>query len=197
MNKILFYILLLFAVWFVFLKTDKVVLGPGIMAANPPVQVNLNTKTSFPFKEYIITPLADFKIHAKVLSRENYHLGPEADLSPTDLALGWGRMSDEKVLSDIEISQSGRWYRWYTKTFPIPRREIELSSANMHIIPKDENVADVLESIRAGDIVSIEGSLVKISGDKGWHWNSSLSRMDTGNGACEIIFANDIQIMVP
>ena len=197
MNKILFYFLLAFAVWFLFFKTDKVVLGPGVMVANAPVQVNLDRQPSFNFKEYRITPLADFKIEAKVLSRENYHLGPEAELSPTDLALGWGRMSDEKVLSELDISQSGRWYHWYTNSFPLPRREIETSSANMHIIPKDETVAQILEDVREGDIVRIHGNLVKVDGDKGWHWKSSLSRTDRGGGACEIIFAEDIEIMVP
>ena len=38
----------------------------------------------------------------------------ESDLAPVDLALGWGRMSDEAILKDIQISQSGRFYFWHT-----------------------------------------------------------------------------------
>ena len=118
----------------------------------------------------------------------------EADLSPSDLALGWGRMSDEEVLSSIDITQSGRWYRWQTATFPIPQREIETSSANMHMIPKDDEVKKILSRVREGDIVSIHGYLVQVMSSDGWHWVSSLSRDDTGNGACELVFVESMQI---
>ena len=57
---------------------------------------------------------------------------------PEDLALGWGRMSDSDVLAKIDITQSGRFYYWHVDDFPIPRREIETSSANMHMIPSDD-----------------------------------------------------------
>jgi hypothetical protein len=74
------------------------------------------------------------------LSSERYSLGREADLSPVDLALGWGKMSDEAVLSKINITQSNRFYYWHVDAFPIPRREIEINSANMHMIPADDRI---------------------------------------------------------
>ncbi len=195
MNKVLVYILLVLGIWILFFKSDEVELGIGVKAVESPVQKDLGQGMRFGFKEYTITPLADFSIKAKVLSRENYYLGREADLSPTDLALGWGRMSDEQVLQAIEISQSGRWYRWRTRNFPIPRREIETHSANMHIIPKDDQIESQLEKIRTGDVVHIRGKLVRVDAADGWHWKSSLSRNDTGSGACELVFAESIEIV--
>ncbi|MCW9000949.1 MAG: hypothetical protein OQK04_19715, partial [Kangiellaceae bacterium] len=119
----------------------------------------------------------------------------EADLSPVDLALGWRNMSDESVLEKIDISQSGRFYRWYVDSFPIPRREIEVHSANMHLIPSNELVADTISKVRKGDIVEISGSLVSVVSNKdGWRWKSSLTRNDTGSGACELIWVEDIYI---
>jgi len=194
MNKILFLFLATLVLWLVFFKSEKVELGPGVMAGQAPVQEKLSLAKQFMFRGYTLTPLARFELKAKVLSKENYTLGRESELSPSDLALGWGRMSDEDVVKKISISQSGRWYRWSTDTFPIPRREIETSSANMHIIPKDEVVKSALGRIRAGSIVSIRGNLVKVNAKDGWRWVSSLSRTDTGSGACEIVFAESIEI---
>lgn len=45
-----------------------------------------------------------------MIAKENYHLGEERELSPVELALGWGVMSDQQVLDQIQFSQSGRWY---------------------------------------------------------------------------------------
>jgi len=193
MNKILFYILLVFTLFIIF-KEDSIDLGPGVLAPNEPYQEKLSNAKSFPFKEFTITPLADFEIKAKVLSRENYSAGKEAELSPTDLALGWGRMSDKTVTEQLEIWQSGRWFRWKTQTLPIPRREIELHSANMHMLPQNEAVEEALKKVKRGDIVKIKGSLVKVDGKDGWHWVSSLSRSDTGNGACEVVFLKSIKV---
>ena len=125
-------------------------------------------------------------------------MGRESDLSPVDLALGWGNMSDERILSDIEISQSGRFYRWQVDSFPIPRREIETHSANMHLIPANEAVKDEIEKVREGEIIEISGSLVEVlSNNDGWRWTSSLTRTDTGSGACELILVDSFNIVTP
>ncbi len=193
MNKILFFVLLSF-VLLMWLKEDSIDLGSGVLAPNEPLQEKISMQKSFAFKKYTITPLANFKVKAKVLSRENYTSGREAELSPTDLALGWGRMSDKTVTQEVDIWQSGRWFRWKTQKLPIPKREIERHSANMHMLPKDEHVAQALKKVRKGDIVVIKGYLVKVDARDGWHWISSLSRSDTGNGACEVVFLEEISV---
>jgi len=194
MNKVLFLFLSAFIFWFVFIKSDTVVLGPGVMAPQAPLQERISSAKPFAFKEYMLTPMANFEIHAKVLSKEDYSYGREADLSPTDLALGWGRMSDESVLGHLSVSQSSRWYRWETSELPIPRREIEVSSANMHMIPRDEEVASALKEVHIGEIVRLRGKLVSVNASDGWHWVSSLSRTDTGGGACELVYLEEIKI---
>ena len=140
-----------------------------------------------------LQPLAGFSVDARVLSRENYRLGREAELSPTDLALGWGRMGDEAVLSKLAISQAGRWYhyRWRGDP-PIPPQEIIQSSANMHMIPSDRTVASALREVRPGQRVRIDGWLVQVDAKDGWHWRSSLTRHDTGGGACEVVYVCSI-----
>jgi hypothetical protein len=188
MPRALLLLLAALLVWQLLLRPGTVELGPGVLAAEDPVQQDPASKDTFDLDGYRITPLAEFKIRAKVLSREDYSMGRESDLSPVDLALGWGRMSDEQVLQQIEISQSGRWYRWRTDSFPIPRREIETHSANMHMIPADEFIEDMLDDTREGQIVEFSGLLVRADADDGWHWSSSLTRDDTGAHACEVFY---------
>lgn len=157
-----------------------------------PRQSKPRDKTPFFMDEYIISPLADFEISARVLSRENYWMGRESDLSPVDFALGWGRMSDPGVLESISISQSNRWYYWKTPQYPIPRHEIESNSANMHMIPANDYIKDKLADVDEGDNIMIKGQLVRVDAKDGWQWVSSLSRHDTGDRACELIYVTDI-----
>lgn len=144
-------------------------------------------------ERYAIYPLQDFSIEARVLGREDYHLGREAELSPTDLALGWGPMDDPKVLADIRITQGNRWFYWHADTLPISRRELETHAANMHMIPADDAVARALAQVRAGEHVRLAGKLVRVEGDDGWRWVSSLTREDTGAGACELVWLERLE----
>lgn len=166
--------------------------GAGVIAAQAPQQSSVEAVQPFDFNGYHITPLAKFNVEARVLSRENYHVGREADLSSTDFMLGWGRMSDESVLSNIEISQANRFGYWRVQEFPIPQREIETSAANMHLIAADRNVAAKIADVRRGQLVHMRGYLVRADANDGWHWISSLSREDTGGGACEVFFVQEL-----
>ena len=160
-----------------------------------PVHHRIHNPQKFSYKNFQITPLATFEIEARVLSVRRYRSGREAELSPIDLALGWGRMSDEKVLKDIEVRQSNRFSHWRVKEFPIPRREIEENSANMHIIPATHDITQKLKDIRKGHVVRFSGYLVRVDARDNWHWQSSLTRKDTGNGACELVWVAQLDII--
>lgn len=117
------------------------------MASGVPQQGRIRSPVIHTVDEYTITEVAKFQIKAKVLAKEKYYIDRGSDLSPIDLALGWGNMSDEGVLEKIEISQSGRFYQWRVKSFPIPRREIKTHSANMHLIPANDSVKSNISRI--------------------------------------------------
>jgi hypothetical protein len=165
----------------------------GVVAALQPIQQS-TSQSKFVRDDYIITPLESFELEARILSTEHYSFDREADLSPVDLALGWGRMSDESILKDIDIKQSGRFYYWHVNEFPIPREEIETHSANMHMIPANSQIEAQLKSARVGQIVAFKGQLVEVKANDGWHWKSSLTREDTGNGACEVIYVKTLSV---
>jgi hypothetical protein len=169
---------------------------PAFVDPDQPLQTPVDGRMS-PFRlgAATVTPLAGFSLQATVLSRENYSLGRDADYSPTDLALGWGPMKDMGLARKLDVSQGGRWfhYRWGPDGPPIPLDQIIAHSANMHMVPADAAAADSLAQVRAGDTVRLDGWLVRIDGDDGWHWQSSLSRTDSGGGACELVYVCSIQ----
>lgn len=172
-----------------------VVHPPGILVHAAPVEEALATTPPDLAKPgYQITPLESFSLEARVLGRERYRFDRAADLSPVDLALGWGPMSDQAVLERIDISQSGRFYFWRVDRLPIPRREIETNSANMHMIPATGDVERQLLNLRPGQLVTLQGYLVEVHATDGWQWRSSLTREDTGAGACELVWVEKLDV---
>ena len=143
----------------------------------------------FQHGDFLIEPLAGFSIEARVLGREDYRFDPGASLSPTDLALGWNAMARPEVYRQLDISQSGRWYRyrWDEQGPPLPPDEIVRSSANMHLIPANEAVAKALARVRPDQTVRLQGWLVEARRDN-YTWRSSTTREDSGGGACELIY---------
>lgn len=168
--------------------------GKGQIAKEQPKQTPSNEK-EFKFGDgYTVQPLADFDITARVLSKERYYIDNESELAPVDLALGWGPMSDDVVLSKLKISQRNRWFYWKCDSYPIPRDQIEHNAANMHLIHSDDNIEKQIKSVKTGNLVHFKGYLVKVTKPGGWKWQSSLSRTDTGNGACEVVFVKEFEI---
>lgn len=166
--------------------------SPGAIAPHEPVQEKITSAPIYQKAGYIIRPLARIRLEARVLGRERYRYDRGAALSPVDLALGWGPMSDQAILDQIDISQSGRFYRWRVRNYPIPRNDIIEHSANMHMIPANEAVEKDLLAVREGEIVHLEGYLVKATSDNGSVWKSSLTRKDSGDGACELVWIEHI-----
>lgn len=170
----------------------------GTVAPDVPVQTNNDLPPPFAHGEYTITPLANYSISAVVLRRENYRFDATADLSPIDLALGWGPMSIASNINSLSITQSNRfyYYKWNDKSL-ISGRDIAVNSANTHCIPADKNVKKILSSVRQYDLVDMQGYLISASRKDGYQWFSSLTRNDTGNGACEIFWITSISRSKP
>ena len=151
---------------------------------------------AFSYAKFRLKPLAIFSIDARVLHRKIYRYDMQAALAPVDLALGWGPMSDQRVLNQISISQSTRFFWFeYPGQPPIPKERIISHSANVHIIPATKAVASLCKSLREGSLVHLSGDLVEASGPNIPSWRSSLSRTDTGNGACELMWVKEVSIL--
>jgi len=62
------------------------------------------------------------------------------------------------------------------------------------MIPAGSAVERSLMNVREGDVIVLKGYLVDVDHDSGWRWRTSMSRTDTGTGACEIVYVESISI---
>jgi hypothetical protein len=187
-------VLLVLVILYVSLESGEVRHGPGVLAPGEPYQTDSGTQAGWEMNGVRITPLAYFRMRARVLGTERYWFDAGSRISPVDFALGWGPMSDDRILEQLDMGQGGRWYHWSPrgKTFPIAKEDIIKSSANMHMIPANEEIKGRLLSVRRGQIVTLSGYLVAAETKEGWKWRSSLSRTDTGAGACELVWVKEV-----
>jgi len=195
MKKLVLPLVLLVLILVYFFYPEKVITYPGgVTAPDQPKQTNLVETKEWDLYNFHFKALAVYQIKARVLSRNDFSLGVESEISPFDLALGWGPMSDQLVIDKIDISQSNRWYRWQADVLPIPARQINLNSANVHIIPKDEITEEKFDEVYKGSLVEMKGYLVEVSKNDGWRWKSSTRRDDTGGGSCELYWVEEIEV---
>ena len=165
----------------------------GVLAADDPRQTDVVHGEKVQVGRWTLTVRADYLITARVLSRESYHFDRLSDLIPEDLALGWGPMSDNRVLRKIDVSQSNRFYYWrVTGALPVPRDSIIAHSANTHVIPRNSVVARRLSGLRQGQVVTLSGDLVDGVRDDGMSIRTSMVRNDSGAGACEVFLVSDV-----
>lgn len=169
---------------------------PGAVVVGEPEQDEGRRKAAFQYKGHQIEPFASFTVRARLLSAERYRFDREAQLAPIDFALGWNDMSNDAVLDRLRISQGNRWYmyQWDERGPPVPPEVIIRNSANMHLIPADEEVLQRLERVRPGAVVTLHGWLVDAQASDGRTWRSSRSRTDSGQGACELVWVEDVQV---
>jgi len=177
-------------------RSKEIIQPAGILAPGQPFQRKIKKTTTWQNDEFQFKGIAEFRIQARVLSIRFYGSDDMSDFCPSDIALGWGKMSDQNVIDKLEIKQQHRWYVWSTQNFPIPKKEIEINSSNIHVIPSNEGVENKLDEIVKGNIILIEGKLVNVNRvNQKFIWKSSTKRNDTGSGACEILWADKISII--
>jgi len=165
----------------------------GVLVSETPIQKD--TKAGpIKYKNVVLDPLAEYALKARVLSTERYWIDKMSRIVPVDVALGWGAMSDTKVLDGLRMWQEGRFYFYaWREAPPIDPQIITKSSANMHLIPSTEYVEQEIKKLRKGQIVDLRGYLVRINFPDGSDAKSSLAREDSGAGACEIMWVQSIQ----
>ncbi len=170
---------------------------PGVLVDALPRQEMLEVPVETLKKHgFDLLPQARYDIEARLLSRERYYLGVGARLAPLDFALGWGVMSDSAVLDTIDVSQSARYFHVRWERPPVEAEQIMHNSANVHLIAADSSIQRRLDSMRPGQHIRLQGLLVNARREEdGWRWNTSLSRTDSGAGACELMWVQQADLL--
>jgi hypothetical protein len=196
-NRLLFFGLLLAVLggWHWWSSERAIERPPGIIAPEEPVQVNLDPPPRFEARGYTFIERATYTITARVLRKEIYRLDGGAALAPVDLGVGWGPLSDSALIDQLEFSQMGRFFYWTPRKadFPLPAATLISHLAQMHMIPATRAIETKLRQLRPGELVTASGYLVDVRGANGFSWNTSLSRTDTGEGACELFWVERLE----
>jgi hypothetical protein len=177
------------------LPASSVPAGEAVDWRGEPVQgATWRTPFAWPTRrgEVQVRPRAAFDISAVVAAEEPYSFDDGAFLSPVDLVMTWGRLPEEPYRSRVSYYQITRYYFWRTRDPSLDLRYIATHSANMHMIPATHNLARALAHVGSGDRVRLRGLLVDVEGS-GFRWQTSMTRDDTGPGACELVWVEEMQ----
>ncbi|HEV7508128.1 MAG TPA: hypothetical protein VGS07_24815 [Thermoanaerobaculia bacterium] len=198
MNKIWLTLLTVVVIgYYAFSRPHITAPGDPIDWSADPIQASTNTP---PFEietrkgKVTLDPRASFDASAVVTGDEHYRFDDGAFLVPVDLVMTWGKLPEEPFKSKVSYGQMTRYYFWHTKSAELDLHYITSHSANMHMIPADDNVRRALLTVGTGDRVRVHGLLVNAKRDDGFYWKTSLTREDDGPGACELVWVEEIQI---
>ena len=167
----------------------------GVLVPAEPRQSEVQDAAPLQLGRWRLTARADYDITARILGREDYYFDTLADLIPEDLALGWGPMSDNAVLAHFDISQEVRFYFWQSRgPLVISRESVTSHSANTHLIPANDAVRAALKRLRVGEVVHLSGQLVDGKRNDGAWIKTSLTRLDSGPGSCEVLLVEAVAL---
>jgi hypothetical protein len=67
--------------------------------------------------------------------------------------------------------------------------------ANNHLLSDDDHLRERIAGVRVGDQIEFEGYLARYSNDSGFERGTSITRTDTGNGACETVYVTRFRVL--
>ena len=144
-----------------------------------------------------ITLVEKYKIYGRVYDK---HYMPSklrlASIVPYDVTIGWGGLHSKEVFKTIKTTIVGRVVYWrFSSKCPFNEKEINSMMSNNHLIPANKNVKRGISRLKKKDVVYIEGYLANVAIHKPHvveRSTTSLTRNDTGLGACEMIYVTRI-----
>lgn len=184
------------------------VYSPEVLA--PPVQKAIPKPNPFSFVsdgyQYNVTPLYDYEMNAVVVHKYDYTRFKFYKLDsvfPLDLCVVWGENVSQGIFRNktVRFSQDGRFCH-YQGEIPLNGNEI----SNNHLVVNDNAIEKKLKNISHGDQIKIVGKLVNIDAKnigkpvsqydyESFKWGTSVTREDSGAGACETIFVENVEIL--
>ena len=174
---------------------------------NEPIQIAVDGSDNGEYKgrKIQITYKDYYDISGIVTSVHDYWgFDDYATLVPRDVCMAWGDLAKVYLAGDASFYQNNRSCYGkasnddldpsetfsYRTSFGQIRTSIS-SMSNNHLIPSTPEIRSQIFGLRAGEKVRIAGYLVNVHyGDI--QLDSSTTREDSGNGACEIIYVTHV-----
>ena len=170
---------------------------------NEPVQTETQRPEfsfSYEGETFTIRPVADYELWGLVVSHNDinglgdiYH--DEDSVDTKDLCVIWGPNVRTNDFHGVEFSSGSFTCYWqYRGQLSFDGRAV----ANNHMITANEAVRAQVDSVRVGDQVRFRGSLVNYQDARHpdfWR-ESSTTRDDDWGGACEVVYVDELEILV-
>ena len=165
---------------------------PLAAAQTQPIQIDSSNP------DLALQPLFSYHIAGRVVAHDHFYMDKMSMVSPVDVSLAWGRLVAPDALALINYSHHLR-FGWvsYKQSLPFEPSVLAQHFSNNHLIPANTRLAGAMRTIDDGDDVEIIGTLVNVTltTSRGmWRANTSISRTDTGDGACEIIYVTRLRV---
>lgn len=212
LNQLLFFVLVL-TLGITFFARNRLQgiqeIRPEIL--NQPIQGEVTSPDVIRFSrndyDYGLTPVKTYDISALIVSKIDYGAFTIYKIDKTfhlDFCLLWGQNAANRVFQEKGVSffQDCRWC-WVRWTDSVGFNLNELS--NHHLLVRDPLLEKKVKSFHVGDQIRLRGKLVnvkaKLVGKAGQYdakeasWNTSVSRNDSGAGACEIIYVEEAELL--
>jgi hypothetical protein len=153
--------------------------------------------------DYTVTPLFSYELWGLVVSYHDAssfidvsHKAWNDFLNTKDICVIWGRNVETGVYERMRFRN-----RDFTCFYRYPdEAAAELFSenclSNNHLLPDGPLVAETIRRVRQGDQVYFKGWLASygVKG-AGYERKSSTVRNDRGNGACEVVYVTEFEIL--
>ncbi len=167
-----------------------------------PVQKETREKpftTDYKGTTYSITPVADYELWGLVVSHNKtafvfdiYH--DKTSFDTKDIAVIWGSNLKSNDFKEVKY-WSGPWSGRIRREHGVKFDENDYS--NNHLITSENYTRRKIAGIQIGDQIHFKGMLVNYTQPR---WNkherkSSTTREDKGNGACEVVFVEEMETL--
>ncbi|MDX1592386.1 MAG: hypothetical protein R3283_10505 [Balneolaceae bacterium] len=169
--------------------------GPGITAPDSPSVVQVFRRDGIQIQHYTLKPTYKIEATSRVIAQRTYWFDDKNQLSPFDFVLGWGDMSDERILSQVQTPINERDFKVEVIRPPLTFNEIRDQILYMHAIPANEEVKSKLAKVREGHIVSLSGYIVDINDRADLFWKSSFSKQNSRLDHNQIVYVEEINVL--
>jgi hypothetical protein len=152
--------------------------------------------------DYRVEPLYEYELYGLVVSyrqhdgEDSMHRWSNDHLNVADVCVVWSDTAFSPTLGALDF-----WNGIFTCNVQT-RDSVAWSNfkmnqlSNNHLISADPFIRDQVSEIRIGDQIRIKGSLARYGAVGGGLRGTSTTRDDTGNGACETILVDELEIVV-